>query len=966
MIKKIILVLLLSLTCLAAFAQTQKVSGVVVDNTSVPMVGVTVVEQGTSNGTITAVDGSFSLTVQKGSKLLFTCMGYEDVVVEANTNSINVVLQESSAYLDEIVVVGYGTIRRSTLANSVASVKSDDFIEGAVVSPLQLLQGKVAGLSVGSTSGDPNASGMQMMLRGVSTLMSNQEPLVVIDGILGSSLNNVNPDDILSVDVLKDGAAAAIYGTQGSNGVILITTNRGTKGAANVSYHGYASVETISNKIDVFTPEEYRKLKETTDGVFNPLDHGSNTNWTNEIYRPAFNHYHNVSMNGGDASSNYYLNIGVNSRQGTMKGTGLNKYSISAGANKTLLDSKLKLSGNVSYMMAKGTNVSEENAYLAALTANPTFPVYNENTGAYSIFAGTGNAVRYVNEFREDVNWDTMTATAKIEYSPIRDLTLTATGGITAFSHFNGSYATKDFDENQMGGQAWRNTSYNQTNSLDMFAQYSKAWGKHDFVAVGGYSYKYYNDQSFNGYNYSYPNDLFEYNNMGLGLALKEGNATMSTNRTMSKLASFFARVNYSYDSKYILALSIREDGSSKFGPNNRWGTFYSASAAWRISQEPWMRATSSWLNDLKLKLSYGVTGVEPASPYLSQFTYEYGNPTYMSGAYIYTISPTAVDNPNLKWEEKHELNIGLDFAMFNNRLSGSLDLYNRETHDLLYTYSVPVPPNLASTIYANVGSIANKGIELQLNGVAVKTRDLTVSLSGNVSYNENKLLSLSNDIYQRDYIEIGSTGAPVQKTTHIVKEGGSLGDFYGWESTGLKKNGAWIVDGGSYGSDSARKVIGNGIPKIFSALSINVAWKNFDFSTSLRGAFCYNILNQYRMLWETFQLGQQYNYPKSILEKPYGGEYYLVNTAPSYVSYFVEKGDFVKIDNVTLGYTFKFKNSSIKTLRLYASGLNLFTFTGYKGIDPEVNFSGLTPGIDYTSTYPTTRTISLGVKLGL
>ena len=343
-----------------------------------------------------------------------------------------------------------------------------------------------------------------------------------------------------------------------------------------------------------------------------------------------------------------------------------------------------------------------------------------------------------------------------------------------------------------------------------------------------------------------------------------------------------------------------------------------------------------------------------------------------MDGKWIYTIAPTAVANPNLKWEEKHEADLGLDFAMFGKRLSGSLDFYNRLTKDLLYTYSVPVPPNLASTIYANVGSIENTGVELQLNGNVIKTSDWTVNISGNVSFNKNTIKSLSNEMYSRDYMEVGSTGSPVQKTTHIVKEGGAVGDFYGWESVGIKKNGAWKIvnaDGsdGAYGSEESRHVIGNGIPKVFAGLSISAAWKGFDASLNFRGAFCYQILNQYRMLWETFQRGQQYNYPKTILEKPYGGNYYIsATTAPSYVSYFLEDGDFVKLDNINLGYNFSMaKDSMVKLLRVYVTAQNFFTFTKFKGIDPEVDFTGLNPGVEYTTRYPTTKTISMGVKVG-
>ena len=953
----------------AGYAQT-RTTGVVRDAQGEAAGGVAVVEKGTANGTLTDNDGRFAITTAPDATLEFSCIGFVSTTAKAG-GKLDITLQTDAEFLEEVVVVGYGTIRRSTLANSVATVRNEDLVQGAIVNPLQMIQGKVAGLSVASTSGDPNEDGIQMMLRGVSTLMSNQQPILVVDGIIVSNLAGVSPDEIESVDVLKDGAAAAIYGTRGNNGVIIVTTKRGRADHASIAYHGYAGIESISHQVKVFSAEEYRKLGELTGGVFTPLDNGYTTNWLDAAFRPAFKHYHNITINGGNGKNTYYVNGTIDSRQGIMKGSGLDKYLLSAGINQFFLHDRLQLSANMSYTNATGNQVSEETVYLGARMANPTSPVYNQATGAYSIFAGVPNPARSISEFREDVNWHNLDISGKASYSVNDNLTLNAQGRFVQFAHFNGAYATKYFDENNLNGQAWRNTSSNQSRTLEIFGQYARRRGRHDLVAVAGYSYYDYVSGGLYTYNYDFPNDFFEYNNMGLGLALKDGNASIATDKTMNKLISFFSRVNYSYEDKYILALSLREDGSSKFGPDNRWGTFWSASGAWRITSEEFMKDIA-WLDELKLKVSYGVTGVEPASAYLAQQTYSYDNPTYMNGKWIYTISPTRVSNPDLKWEEKHELNIGVDFALLDRRLSGSLDVYRRLTKDLLYSYSVPVPPNLASTIYANVGSIQNDGIELLLSGQAVKRRDWTVNISGNVSFNSNIIKSLSNEYYTRDYMEVGSTGDPVQKTTHIVRENGAVGDFYGWESVGIKKNGAWKVvneDGsdGLYGSEASRHVIGNGIPKIFAGLGINAAYKRFDLSLNLRGAFCYQILNQYRMLWETFQKGQQYNYPKTILERPYGGEYYIgATTSPSYVSYFLENGDFVKLDNVSLGYTFPLREGgSVKMLRVYANAMNLLTFTGYKGIDPEVNMSGLAPGIEYTSRYPTTRTVSLGVKIG-
>ena len=952
-----------------AMAQSLTVSGKVTDSSDEALAGVAVMEKGSTNGVLTGADGTYRLVLKdRESTVVFSCMGWLTVEIPSSETGAfsKVVMEEENLMIDGTVVIGYGTIRRSTLTNSVSSVKSDDFVKGAVSSPLQMLQGKVAGLSVSTASGDPNGGDPQMMLRGVSTLMSSQSPLIVIDGIVGGSLSNVTQDDVLSVDVLKDGAAAAIYGTQGNNGVILITTKRNTGNDNSILYHGYVSVDDISRRIKVFSPADYRNLKELSGGAFTPLDNGYDTDWGACVFRPAVSHYHNLSLNGGKEGSRYYANISYNSRQGIMKGSELNRLNMSVGTNQSFFSDRLQINANLSDVFAKGHQVAEESAYLGTLIANPTSPVYNESTGAYSIFAEVPNPARSINEFREDVNWNEMSGTARITYSPIKSLTFNAVGGMKLFWHFNGSYATKLFDESQMNGQAWRNTSMNLTWNAQAFAQYSERFGRHDITAVAGYSWFSYDAQSFAGYNYDFPTDRFEYNNIGLGLALKEGNATMSSNRSMNRLMSFFTRVNYGYDDRYLIALSLRGDGSSKFGPNHRWGAFWSASGAWRISRESFMES-ADWLDELKLRASYGVTGVEPGSPYLSQMIYSYSNPVSMGGKYIWTISPSAVANPDLKWEEKHEFNLGLDFSMFGSRFNGALDFYMRNTKDLLYSYSVPMPPNLASTIYANVGSISNRGVELSLSGKPVKTRDFSLDISGNVSYNRNRLVSLSNEHYSRDFMEVGSTGSPVQQSTHLVKEGGEIGDFYGWKSTGIKANGAWIIDGGAYGKEESRQIIGNGIPKVNAALSLTAAYRGFDLSISFRGAFIYQILNQYRMLWETWQRGQQYNYPVTILEKPYGGEYGVsANTSPAYVSWYVENGDFVKLDNVTFGYNFKFRDScTVKTLRLYLSGLNLYTFTKYKGIDPEVNFLGLAPGVDYTSTYPTTRTFSFGVKLG-
>ena len=957
--------LLSALPGLQVLAQEQTLAGVVTDADGRPLAGVTVIEKGTTNGVSTAADGRYSLRLQKSpATIVFSYIGYESAerALVAGQTELSIVLKSAEIAMDDVVVVGYGTVRRSTLTSSVASVKSRDFVEGAVSSPLQLLQGRVAGLAINTTSGDPNNSGVQVMLRGVSTLTGSQEPLIVIDGISGGNLSNVSVDDIESIDILKDGSAAAIYGTRGTNGVILITTKKGSEsGGVSVDYHGYASVETISNQIDVFSAEEYRNLGEITNGFFTPTDKGASTDWGDEVFRSAFSHTHHLAIKSGNAQSNYYASVDYRSRDGIIKNTGQERTNIKFGFNRSLFNNKVTLSGTLNDVFTVGHTVSTGDVLFATLVTNPTEPIYTP-TGDYSIFIDSTNPVKLINEYNNTTRWNELQASGKVTYTPIEPLTFTLLGGYRYFGNIDGSYATRKFDTNY-DGQAWRSSSMNQTKTLEFYGQYAECWNRHDFSVLGGYSYNDYLTDGFNMYNYDFPTDILGENIIGTGMALKDGFASMGGYKNMNRLISFFGRANYSYDDRYLFSASLRYEGSSKFGANHKWGLFYAASGAWRISKERFMKDVR-WIDDLKLRVGYGVTGSEPSTPYLSHLKYSFGSPVLIDGKYVYTIAPQMNANPDLRWEEKHELSVGLDFSMFDYRLSGSVDFYNRTTDGLLYEYNVPVPPNLAATTLANVGVVSNTGVEVMLNGGIVRTENVRFDLTGNFSYNTNKMKRLSNEMYQRDFLELGSTGAPVQKTTHIVREGGRIGDFYGWKSIGMTENGSWIVEGGEYGDNASRQVIGNGIPTMHAALTANLQVKNFDLSVTLRGSFDFQILNQYRMLWENFARGADHNFPRSILYNKYNQ---YVSTAPAYVSYYVEDGDFVKIDNITLGYTFRFqdKRNPIRSLRLYVSGLNLYTFTRYQGVDPEVNFNGLTPGIDYVSGYPTTRTFTFGVKLG-
>ncbi len=943
--------------------ESYEVFGKVNDEDGNPLPGVTVTIKGTTRGTVTDIDGNYHLNVQpEDSELVFSFIGYlaKEEPLDGR-NEINVTLEADVIGLPEVMVVGYGTQRRATITSSISSVKSEDFIAGSITNPLQAIRGQVAGLAVNRITGDPSSGNVQLMLRGVSTLQGDSQPLIVIDGIAGGSLNTISPDDIESIDVLKDGSAAAIYGTRGNNGVILITTKQGAMvtGQPTITYHGHFSVEDISNRIEVFSPESYRQIPEVTDGFFEIVDQGHDTQWWDEVSRTPLSQQHNLSIRAGTVSSNYVASVNYRQTEGLIRNTNNEQLRLRLGVNHNVMDDRLRFSLNANTNITKGLTNDHNQIYFATRIANPTEPIMDEN-GNYTFFAGVDNAVQMTDEFENDINWNQTLINSKVVAEPIEGLNISFVGALQRFNHLDGWYGNRLYDT-QRRGQAGRNSSLNQQITFEAFADYSRQIGGHDFVILGGYSYQNDTWEGFNLQNHNFPSDAFGYNRPDLGYALQEGEASMGGYKAMSRLISFFSRANYSFNDKYLFSASVRREGSTKFGEHHQWGTFPAVSAGWMISQEDFM-ADFIFIDELKIRAGFGVTGTEPSNPYLSQMRFDYHSPTFYEGRWIYSVGPTQNPNPDLRWERKHEANFGVDFLVLDSRIAGSIDYYMRNTKDLLYNYSVPVPPYLVSTMLANVGEIANQGLEFSMNAGVFSSADFSWNVSGNFSYNTNELIKLSDERYQRDFLETGNTGAPIQRPTHLVEEGQPLGNFYGWKSTGLSEEGEWIIDG-DYEEMADRQILGNGIPTMFAGFTSVFEYKNLDFSFTLRGAFDFQILNQYRMLWENFEKGQQYNFPVSILDHPYDSSTWL-NSSPAYVSYYVEDGDYVKIDNITLGYNFSTQNwSQIQELRVYITGNNLFTFTNYQGVDPEVNFMGLAPGMDHVGGYPTVRMVTFGVQ---
>ena len=974
------------------------VRGTVTDETGQPVVGAGVVEVGTTNGVVTGTDGKYVITVKGASSVLqFSCIGYETVEeTVGNRAVIDVVLQEAVSFLQEAVAIGYGTQKKADITSSVQSVKADEFIQGAVIDAGQLIQGKVAGLQITIPSGDPTASS-SVMLRGTSSLYGSSAPLILVDGIPGS-LATVAPEDIESIDVLKDGSATAIYGTRGTNGVIIITTrNAKREMPATVEYSGYVTASQWLKRPDFMTADDVLARRAegwSFQGANGQLAVEKPTDWLSLISRTAISQNHNLSIRGGSRHNFYTANVTYNDNKGTIINTGRSNIRARALVSQYLFDDKLKLTGEV---MANETNVDSRvnasYAYRQACIQGPLQPVYNED-GSYV----TRDIYLYANPMtllKEQLGMyrnRNVRFNGTVEFKPWDPLTLKMMYVRKGQSGLGGYYNTRQDEsttKSGANGQAGRNASDYTANMLELSASYVGDFDKHHMTAVAGYSYEDGYSESFSASNWNFPNDGYLWNALEKGKALKDGNASMSSYMSMSKLIGLFGRVTYNFDDRYLLMASLRVDGSTKFGKDHKWGYFPGISAGWRLNNEEFLKGVK-WLNNLKLRAGFGITGIDISSPYQSLASIDYSGNYMYNGEWIQPIVPTRNDNPDLRWEKKYEYNLGLDFAVLDERLSGSIDVYRRDTKDGLYYYSVPTPPYYYGSIMANVAQIRNEGVEVLLNATPFRTRDFEWNTSLTFSHNRNELISISNDQFQseNDYFDEGYTGEPIQKTTHQVKVGQPIGNFFNLRSVGLDEGGKWVVerlrrdaDGNVvskyYGlaADAGYtdwQILGNGVPDIYLNFNNNFRYKNFDLAVTMRGAFGFQILNFQKMfygnptiLYNTLNCAFDQFEAVDARTGEKTGKMVNLSDTQRIVSYYIEDGDYWKIDNVTLGYTLNFKNSKfLKQFRVYGSVHNLATFTGYTGLDPEVQVTGFDAGTDERDKYPTIRSFTFGLNL--
>lgn len=979
--KHLFLLLTLLSFSLTALAQ-QKVTGKVKDSSGEPVIGASVVVKGNNTmGTITDFDGNFMLDVPAKSVLVISYIGYvTQEVPTAGKNSLEIVLKEDTKTLDEVVVIGYGTQRKGDVTSSVASVKADNFVKGAVKDVGQLIQGKVAGLAITNPNGDPTGS-TQIRLRGTNTIGgANTAPLVLIDGIPGE-LGTVAPEDVESVDVLKDGSAAAIYGTRGTNGVILITTKQAKGVDINqVEYNGYVSTSLIAKKLDMLNADEFRTL-------YPDQDHGADTDWIDEISRTPVSHVHNLSLMGGNSKTNYIANLNYASRQGIMKKSDFESFQGRIEVTHRMFDDKLKLKFGLfgkKNQMESTTNGGSFRGWVygQATRRNPTDPVrnedgtWNENVSKFEY----ENPLALLYEAEGNVKKTQLRYNGNIVYNPIKDLTLSAVFSYIRDNMNRGYGETLNHISALRDGLAgWSSVgAYTKMEKLmELTAQYSKEIGAHKFTVLGGYSYNETDFEELWIDNYGFQDDYFGgWHNIGIGSALKDGKANIGSKKTPTNLIGFFGRATYSFKNRYLLMGALRYEGASQlWGTDNAWGLFPSVSVGWRITEEAFMK-NQKIFDDLKLRVGYGVTGSQPKNPFLGVAMLKYGSYAFVNGNWIQTIVLASNPNPDLKWEEKKETNIGLDFVSWGGRLSGSIDYYNRDVDGLIYEYGVPTPPNLYNKTMANGGTMRNRGVEVLVTVVPVQNKDFEWSTTGTFSLNSNKLISLSGSIFKSDY-DYFNTGTVEYSgqvaDSHRVQVGESIGNFYGFKVVDVDSEGRWIYEDRNgelvnykdfTHAPEDKHVIGNGLPKWYAGWNNTLRYKNFDLNVTMRGAFGFQIINGGRMNYENVKNSRFENRLKSVNDLVFGKHTLSSEVEPEFNSYYVENGDYWKIDNITLGYSFGQVGKYIKSLRVYGSVLNALTITGYKGIDPEVSTDGLTPGYDTRDRYPSVRSFTFGVNV--
>lgn len=954
-----------------AKTQLRTVTGQVLDRAGEPVIGATVRISGTTKGTSTDADGNFVIDAAKGDVLDVYCIGYDLAKIKVGDKSnVSVVMDENTEMLDDVVVIGYGTTERKRVTSAITTIKGDNIpkgLSGATIATA--LKGSVTGLDVSGYNG-PN-SGQGFQLRGVASINSSQGPLIVIDGVPGGSLYHVNPEEIESIDVLKDASAGAIYGTRAAAGVILITTKRGKAGQTKVTYSYEATLDHMRKRPEMLSAEEF-----IAEGIGD--DYGSSTDWYGEMTQEnAWSQKHVLTLNGGSENARVFASLLYEDMNAVFKHDTRRDYSGRINADFKALKGRLEFSTRLMVRQKDADWRTGVSQLQNALTLNPTIPLMSpSNPGEYNVEeAGLGYYTSPVanNEYRKALyRQQYLLATGVLKINIMKGLSMQGSANLDyrpSRYYYWYDPRHKDCITGKFNGSAehqWRKATYR---TFEAYANFNRDFGKNSVDAVVGWSFYQNSGLGFTASNKNFSVAGVEGWNLGEGTYLIEGKAGMSSSKDMrQRLLSYFGRVNYSFDNKYMLAASIRREGSSKFGPNNRWGTFWSLSGGWRINQEKFI-SDVDWLNDLKVRVGYGVTGNNGLPSGISTPIIKTWGKYIVDGQWVTGYSPEGTVNKNIKWEEKKELNIGFDFSLFNERLWGRFDWYDRQVDDLIYSTNAPIPPYFYPTIYSNVGQLSNTGVELELGGVILNTKGVKWTSNLRISHNESKIKKITNDV---NYIngpgfpDPGSPGPGARITPNS-----QIGQFWVFRNAGVDENGMWLI----YDKDNNvvpakgntvednRVYKGNGIPKAIIGFDNNITWKGFDLGIQLRSWLGFNVFNQQDMYYG-IPSKSKYN----VLKKSYQRMRHIKDDTKFINDYFLEKGDFLKIEYITLGYTLnlkKFTNDYLDSFRVYLTMRDVAMFTHYKGYNPEVDITGLFPSVESTSRlYPQTTRYTIGLQL--
>lgn len=989
--------------CLMTFFQAQaqhaQVTGTVVDANKEPLIGASIMVPGTNTGTVSDIDGNFTLRVEPGKTLRISYVGYKTQDVKATSKPMTIILQEDNALLDEVVVVGYGSMKRKDLTGSITTVQAKDMNVGSYTDPGQLLQGKVPGLVVVQNS-DPNGGVNSMTLRGASTLNGSTDPLYVVDGIPGVELNLIPPQDIESIDVLRDASATAIYGSKAANGVIIVTTKRGNEGKANVNYSGYASWEWIANDHDMMSASQLRAYAERH-GITLNNDLGYNTNWAKETQRTGFAHNHNLSISGGSKSTSYSASVNYIARDGIIRGVGNNLFTARAFVETKTLKDRLTLSlgvnGNIRNEWGVTRDGDGKSVYNAMYYYSPCVPVRNEDGSWYSDMSITQNynPLALINEDRSRADFKRLQVTGKARLMIIDGLFLNANFAYQNNTKNYKEYHTHSSEINNRNGEAKRETFTDISKLMEVYANYDKEFkDMHKLSVMLGYSWEQQdNKDGFGATGYNFYDDSIGWENIGMANSWTEDPA-WGTDQSTKRMISFYGRVNYSFDSRYIAQVALRRDGASSFGANNKWATFPSASLAWRITGEKFMEKVD-WLSDLKLRVGWGQSGNSNGFDiYTARFFYntgarfDYIDPVTGETHSYKSLNAARNQNNNLKWETTSMLNIGLDFAFLNGRINGTIEYYDKDTKDMIWDYAVSTAYYPVGTMTANVGRMRNRGVEITINAVPIQG-PFTWSTSLNFSHNKNEIVSISNPAagFNAGILNRYNPNLPGASlaTTQRILEGHPIGTFYLYDWAGWDENGNSIFytydktneqtegkrivdDNGNFVTTNTpeekdRVICGSAQPVLTMGWNNNLTWRNWDLNLFFTGVFGQKIFNEPRAYFgyvSNVALGKNVFADIESYQNPNDG----YSAIPS--NRWLENGSYFKLATATLGYTFRnCFNGWLNSIRIYVSGNNLFCITGYKGRDPEICLGGLEPGHDTRSDhYPRTRQFLVGATI--